>query len=53
MRSGRKLELENLVISTEYKAKRMVSGLNRLLENLVISTEYKANTLALFLIAMA
>ncbi len=34
--------LENLVISTEYKALRRELLRLRLLENLVISTEYKA-----------
>ena len=34
--------LENLVISTEYKAKGVKTDVYKLLENLVISTEYKA-----------
>ena len=35
-------KLENLVISTEYKAKISIKLLPPMLENLVISTEYKA-----------
>ena len=35
--------LENLVISTEYKAMTITTALSVKLENLVISTEYKAN----------
>ena len=34
--------LENLVISTEYKANTLALFLIAMLENLVISTEYKA-----------
>ena len=36
------LLLENLVISTEYKADKDISSKISKLENLVISTEYKA-----------
>ena len=36
--------LENLVISTEYKAWVMFATRKIMLENLVISTEYKAAT---------
>ena len=38
------VKLENLVISTEYKARNQVFLQVKRLENLVISTEYKAET---------